>query len=159
MALIYGPNTNLLFAGSLARAMGVSDNVLNTSTSISIYSGVAPSPATIIADWPSYNTSSSNFLIHFVPVNWSMVGYGNLILMSGAPPAVTPLHDGTATWAIIWGSSLGADSLAGSTIPIDHFLTVNVSDASGDGIVRLASTTVAVLDGPTGLLDCSIAIR
>jgi hypothetical protein len=158
MALIYHTNLKNLFAGSMLRALGGeiprSNSLGPYGIGMTIYSGTPPATADIVAaSWATYNSTTSNYLAHFVNAEWSMPAYGPMLSISTYPAPVTPINNGTATWAILWAGRPSALQLSSNTLPYTNFLTVSVSDPIGDGVLRFLSTsfttsaTVSVQDG------------
>lgn len=138
---------------NLAAYRGISLGMNNgTATSVSIYSGVQPSAATITSNWAS-NGYNSNYLIHYptgaiwTQQNGSTVGSGGMLLMTGIPAATVAANTGTATWAIIWGQVVASGTAAGqigsSTLPAASFIVVPCSDTLGNGAIRFLTTTIA----------------
>jgi hypothetical protein len=168
MALIFYTNTKVLFAGSIFRALGnqavtfVSPTPIVYTLGVTIYSGVAPTAAAVTASWATYNSAQPNYLSHYTNVAWTQVvtgspGVGALINMSTAPTAVTPVNNGTASWAIIWAGQPTGPQLASATLPFPKFMVVSVSDAVGDGVIRFTSTAFTTGGGPIPMLDASMA--
>jgi len=159
MALLYYTNTKSLFSGAILRNLG------NASTGqyspftlgVTVYSGAAPTAAAVAASWATYNSSTPSFLVHYTNMTWGQPGQATLLQMTGAPTPVTPINNGTATWAIIWAGQPTAPQLASSTLPFTKFLVVSVSDAVGDGVIRFTSTALTTGGGPVPVLDASMA--
>lgn len=119
------------------------DNPLRAKFSVTLYSGVQPSAATITSSWTSYN---SNFLVHVLNV-FAQCPY----LFNPAQPAgfafyssdsATAINSGTATWAIMWPSNPNQAAIQGGTIPSSAFIVVPVTDATSNGAIRLVSTNI-----------------
>ena len=159
MALLYYTNTKSLFSGAILRNLGNA----NTATfgpytlGVTVYSGVAPTAAAVAASWVTYNSAVPSFLVHYTNMTWSQPGQGTLLQMTGAPTSVTPVNNGTASWAIIWAGQPTGPQLASSTLPFAKFLLVSVSDAVGDGVIRFSSTALTIAGGPVSVLDASMA--
>jgi len=159
MALIFYTNTKSLFSGAILRNLGNA----NTATfgpytlGVTVYSGVAPTAAAVAASWVTYNSAVPSFLVHYTNMTWSQPGQGTLLQMTGAPTSVTPVNNGTASWAIIWAGQPTGPQLASSTLPFAKFLLVSVSDAVGDGVIRFSSTALTIAGGPVSVLDASMA--
>jgi hypothetical protein len=124
-------------------------HMFNTPGPISIYSGVQPDPATFEGSWSSYKASNTNFLAHVPAMTWTSnvsnpmaVGGVASFITANASSNVTPVHSGTASWAVIWDSTVGAAPNA-STIPTTNYLIIDAGALSGNNSVRLASTTLS----------------
>lgn len=158
MALLYYTNTKILFSGAILRTLGNASaiNFGPFTLGVTIYGGTAPTAAAVAASWVTYNSSTADYLVHFTNMAWNQPGSGTLLQMSTAPTAQTPVHNGTATWAIIWAGQPTAPQLASSTLPFANFLLVSVSDSIGDGVVRFSSTTMSTLSS-NNILDGSMA--
>jgi len=159
MALIFYTNTKSLFSGSILRNLGnaTAAQFGPFTLGVTIYSGVAPTAATVAASWATYNSSNSVFLVHYTNMTWSQPGQGTLLQMTGAPTPVTPVNNGTATWAIIWAGQPTAPQLASVTLPFTKFLLVSVSDGVGDGVIRFTAPALTIAGGPVPVLDASMA--
>jgi hypothetical protein len=159
MALIYGSNTKILFAGSIIKTLGaVSNNIWGPTITIgvTVYQGTAPLPSAITASWATYNSSTTDYLVHFTNAIWSLPGTGPLIQLSTAPTPVNAVRSGTAAWAILWAGQPSGAQLASVTLPFANFLVVSVSDAVGDGVIRFTSTTLTS-GVSASVLDASMA--
>jgi hypothetical protein len=160
MALMFNSNVKILFAGAIFKTLANSNlyYIFNPCTvGMTIYSGTIPTPAAIAASWATYNSSSPNYLAHFTNATWFQPSQGSLLQITGFPTPVTPVNNGTASWAIIWAGQPSPAQLSGTTLPFASFLVVSVSDTVGDGVIRFASTTfttgstVSVEDGSIGV--------
>lgn len=136
---------------------------------VSVYSGVQPDSETIENNWSSYKASNAAFLAHYPAPTWtantsftdSQPTYngGTTSMRSGstwygltstpvlfstanATANVTPINSGTASWAIIWPSTVGAAPNA-STIPSTKFLVVPVGGMTSNSAVRLITTSIS----------------
>jgi hypothetical protein len=141
MSLLYGPNTVKLFNGAIFKTLG---NYTNTSVNltmyVTIYSGVQPTAAEVAASWSTYNSAANNYLLTFNSnTKWGMPGNSHIQLVE-FPIAQLPMRDGTASWAIIWNESVTPVQLGSTTLPKAMFMVVPVSDAAGNGVIRVAST-------------------
>lgn len=158
MALLYYTNTKILLSGALLRTLG------NATTStygpftlgMTIYSGVAPTAASVAASWATYNTSTPDYLLTFTNAAWSQPSFGPLLSISTYPTAQTPVNTSTASWAIIWAGVPTPLQLSSTTLPMANFLIVGVSDSIGDGIIRFASTSF-VTGSPVSVFDGNMA--
>ena len=126
-------------------------NLFNSPGPISVYSGVQPSADALESSWSSYNATNSNFLAHFPAPGWTSnatsinnTGATCLYVTYSATGNVTPIHSGTATWAIIWDSSV-VSAPSASTIPTTTYLIVDVGSMVGNAAtcVRMANTTLS----------------
>lgn len=134
MALLYHPNIRILVASYLLDTM--SGNV-----SITLYSGEQPAPATIISSWTSYNRNSSVCLWNSENGNY-FVRSNNMIYLSTSANPVVPFRNGTAAWGIIWRGSVNNSALASNSIPNSQFTVAPVTDSTGNGIIKLNSTSL-----------------
>jgi hypothetical protein len=167
MALIYHPNLEILFAGSIMRGLAntnsSSGGIGAHSFGISVYSGAVPTPALFITNWTTYNYANSNFLAHYLSSSWSQPAQGNLLQMF-SPPTATPNNTGSAAWAVIWGTTAlngvppTLPQIQSGTIPTTCFMIVNVSDSLGDGVVRFVSTAFTT-GTPVTIFDGTIAVN
>lgn len=129
---------------------------LSSPCSITIYTGVQPTAAAIIANWYLYSSTSAEFLVHYVGATWTQPSSGILLQLSTIPASTAPLNSGTATWCIIWNSAISGAQVAGGVIPSSNFIVGPCSDSIGAGIIRfanpalVASTPVVILDGSIG---------
>lgn len=163
MTIIYHPNVKTLLAGSFKRTfsgVGVAANLaLNyADVGITVYSGAIPTPATISSIWVTYNSSASNYLIHFTGVRISQIIFNNLLQMSNSPAAATAVNTGTASWAIIWCGQPSGAQLSSSSLPFSNFLVTSVSDITGTGIVRFVSSSLVATTSYT-ISDVSMAFN
>lgn len=107
---------------------------------ITLFSGDQPSANTLISDW---NTIRSLLLI-----TWQSVGYaqsgatspGTGIFVGNSLPSATAQASGTATWGVIWATNLNVTPA--SSLPTTSFIIVPVSDSAGNGVIKLASTSL-----------------
>lgn len=157
MALIYGPNTKILFSGAILRALGGTGTYNSYppyTLGASIYAGTAPLASDITASWVTYNSTTANYLAYFNNVVWNQTN--QLLQMTTAPTAVNVLNTGTASWAIIWGGQPTIAQLSSTTLPLANFLVVSVSDATGDGVIRF-TTTAFTAGASKAMLDASMS--
>lgn len=138
MALFYGNGVTNSYAN-----VGV--KYLFTGTfAVTVFQGTQPSAAGITTSWSS---SSANYLQHWTGVVWSQPNansppLGNVIQMNAVPTSTTAHASGTATWAVLWGSNVTEASVQSGTIPNANFIVGPVTDSTGNGIVRLSSTSI-----------------
>ena len=150
----------MLFSPSIAYVMTgrclLATFVVGTNSfpsSITIFGGSQPSAATVTANWGAYRTA---FLAHFPGAAWSQPGQGPLLQLT-VPPAAAATLTGTATWAIIWDSSLSLATVQGNALPSTVFAVVPVSLNTGTGVIRLsntslvAATSYTIYDGSFGV--------
>lgn len=136
MTLLYHPNIRVLFANRGITSMF-------SSPAVTLYSGTQPSSATIISSWSSYNNTSSNLLWH-APSGLTITTTNSITIYGSSFPAATnPVRDGTASWGIIWSGSLAYNSMGTSTIPNTFFVVAPVSSTTGNGVIKLNSTTLS----------------
>lgn len=145
MALIFGPNTKNLFSTCIIKTLGAhpAGSIWfggPYTVGITIYSGTAPTTAEVVASWATYNSGTANYLVHLTNSTWNQPSAGPLISMITPPTAVIPTRAGTASWAIMWAGQPTAPQLAGAILPLANFLIVGVTEPTGDGVVRFAST-------------------
>lgn len=158
MALLFAPQIANMFI--FRGIMGVVTGIVTTgdsafspqqtaSMSVTVYSGLKPSAATIASSWASYNTT---YLFHqpgvnYIQANYNLVPGGGFLTRTNVPTSVTALNAGTASWCIIWCSNVAAGSSSGqignAALPNANFIVGDVTVGSGDGIVTLSSLTVS----------------
>jgi len=116
---------------------------LTSTVAITIYSGSQPTAATIAANWSSYNSTNSNFLVHFTGAGWTqpLNGEAQFCSITTFPAATPATNTGTGSWCIIWSTNPLLAAMGTGTIPTTSFLVGAVTDLAGDGIVRFNPTT------------------
>lgn len=115
-----------------------------SSPSVTIYSGVQPAASVVTSSWSSYNNTNSNLLWHAQSgLTLTVAGSGLSIYGSTLPALTAPVRDGTASWGIIWSGSVAYNAMGTSSIPNSSFIVVPVTDTSGNGVIRLTSTTLS----------------
>lgn len=135
MAIVYSTSFRTVYTTKLSQAF-------SSSTSLTIYSGAQPTPATLISSWSSYNSTNSNFLWHCPNgLTLSVTGSVN-IYASGIPSSILPYNNGTASWAVLWSSAIAYSSMGSGTIPNTYFMICPVTSNTGNGVVRLQTTTL-----------------
>lgn len=144
MALIYHPNIRGLIANT-----GILPQF--SSPSITLYSGTQPNPASIISSWSSYNSSSSDLLWHAQNGLTMSIINDVTVYASAFPALASPVRNGTASWAILWVSNLAYSAMGTSTIPSTYFIVLPVSNTTGNGVVRLESTSLSTATAMTVL--------
>ncbi len=146
----------MIFSQSIAKLIAERGLIENRSapSSISIYAGTQPTPATIASSWASYNTSSPDFLIHFTGVTWSRTLAQPFIAITTFPPLTQALQTGTASWCIVWSTAVTLVNVQGGTLPNSTFIVGAVTDLTGKGIVKfnpstslVATQTYTIADG------------
>jgi hypothetical protein len=128
MTLQYSTTCAHLFLG-----MGIRTGLGGTNA-ITIYAGSKPTAAAIAAGFAAYNSANAIFLAHYVGATWSQSG---ILVSLIAPAAVNASNSGTGVWAIIWGANTPLASM-GAALPTTSFMVVDVTDTSGNGIIRFA---------------------
>lgn len=108
----------------------------STPFAMSIYAGLKPVAAQIIANWPGYNASNPNFLAHYIGAAWTHPGGTESIHLTTLPPAVNANNTGLGTWCILWSSNVSAVNVAAATLPNTQFIVADVSDFGGTGVIR-----------------------
>lgn len=149
--MIFSPSVAGLMAGrGVMVPMGMTSNsAANLTVSLTVYSGVQPNVTTVAQNWTSYNES---YLFHMANVEYELV-YNNsntflsgLISNSNFPTSFPAENTNTASWCVVWCSNVddgnGAGQIANTTIPNENFLIGPVTEAWGNGIVRLTSTSI-----------------
>lgn len=135
MALIYN---------SQLRTVAATYGVLGgfSSPSITMYAGTQPTPTTLISSWSSYNYNTSNFLWH-AQTGLTLAVTGGVSIYASATPSALPVRSGTAAWAVVWSGSVSTGTMTTSSIPNSSFMICPISINTSNGVVRLASTTLA----------------
>lgn len=136
MSLLYHPNIRNLFVNR-----GIVPSF--SSPSVTLYSGAQPTSSAIISSWSSYNNTNSNLLWHGQSGLTLAVTNGVTVYGSAFPAATNPVRNGTAAWGIVWSSSLAYSSMGTSTIPNTFFVVAPVSSTTGNGVIKLNSTTLS----------------
>lgn len=114
-----------------------------SSPSVTIYSGVQPAASVVTSSWGSYNNTNSNLLWHAQSGLTLSVATSGLSIYGSALPSTIPVRNGTASWGIIWSGSVAYSAMGTSSIPNSSFIVVPVTDTSGNGVIRLQSTTLS----------------
>lgn len=153
MALKYGWQFNNLFMGRGLYAIGLGGSGYYPNTNFNwgriyctVFSGVQPSAASIIADWPTY---SAQYLAHFIWANTVWEYYnrnseGTAYLATVQSPTATAYRTGTATWGIIWTfqNAPSEAQIQGATLPQNTFIVAPVGDFTSTDTIRLQSTSI-----------------
>lgn len=127
----------------------------STTSALTIYSGATPLAADIIDNWPTYNSTSSSYLAHYIEAAWSQPSQGRLLALT-LPPAVVPTRAGLAAWCIIWSSNIIKAQTDEATLPSDTFIVASVSSSGGFGVVRFNDPNLTLVSTP--IADGSIGI-
>lgn len=135
MALIYNSGIRNLATSNI--------NAGFSSPSLTIYSGAQPTPATLISSWSSYNNTNSNLLWHAQSGLTLTIPASGVSIYASTTPSAIPVRDGIASWAVMWSSSVAYSAMGTSTIPTQSFMICPVSVTTGNGVVRLTSTTLS----------------
>jgi hypothetical protein len=123
-------------------------NMFNTPGPISVYSGIQPDATTLENSWSNYQSGDSVFLAHFSAPAWtsnaSTMSAGNVCLYTTTTASgnATPLHSGTAAWAVIWDSTVVSAPGAG-TIPTTNFIICDVGNMLSNAAVRMVSANIS----------------
>ena len=145
----------MIFSNTFGRVLTTTiwNNLLATPGPVSVYSGVQPTSEQIENNWSSYRSSNAAFLAHYPAPTWqanAMSTYGGQFVTStpvlfstaNATANVTPVNSGTASWAIIWPSTVVSAPNA-STIPTTNFMVVPVGGMTSNAAVRLITTSLS----------------
>lgn len=144
--MLFHPNIRNLFIGRGILAG------LASSTAVTVFSGAQPLAGDVILNWPTYKSQA---LLHWQGVGFTQPQNGILATVTVFPTPVVALASGTATWAIIWATNVTLANVQSDTLPNASFIIGPVTDTSGNGMVRLASPTMAA--GATiALTDASL---
>lgn len=125
----------------------IQNNMFTSPGPISVYSGVQPTPATFEGSFSSYNSTNSAFLAHFSAPSWT----SNAATMSAngvcqfqtttSTGNATPIHSGTAAWAVIWDSTVV--SAPATTLPTANYIICDVGNMTSNSAIRMVSTTLS----------------
>lgn len=155
MALIFQSNITKLYGGAILRSLWSVEHTLTpVATGLTVYGGVQPTAAQVAADWATYNSSSTDYLVHFTDCYWDNPTE-QYITLSSPPTSQTPVRNGTATWAIMWNLNPTGPQLDSTTLPRPTFLVVPVSDILGTGVIRFSSTSFSTSTAIT-VSECSL---
>ena len=141
MALIYHPNirVNLAYYGIF---LGLG------SCGCTMYAGAQPAAADdVVTNWGTTyrETTGGNANLIWHADNGMTIGLTNnsvTIYGTAFPTAVAPKRNGTVTWAIIWPSTVTYAALNAATIPRTDFIVAPISITTGNGVLRMTSTTL-----------------
>lgn len=128
---------------------------------ITVFEGTQPTAANITSSWSS---ASANYLQHWTGAYWTQptgttVGAGNVCMIGATPTAQLANKTGTATWGVIWASNVTEASVQSSTLPNANFIVGPVTDISGNGMIKMNSTSTTAGSNVTFVTDASIAIN
>ena len=127
--------------------------------SISIYSGSQPTATAISQNWADYRSSNSIFLAHFNDVAMTN-GYAlttpSFTLTTPPTSTVTPINNGTAAWAIIWGAN-NVNPAALSIPATGQFIVVPVTTQLLNGVVRFADVNI-LTTSPLAIADIGLTL-
>ncbi len=161
----------MIFSDTFGRVTAgvIWNKLFRTPGPVSVYSGVQPTSETIENSWADYKSSDAKFLAHYPAPTWTAntsvtdtqpnpnggSSYFNagtswfgltstpvLFTTSNATANVTPVHSGTAAWAIIWDSTVVSAPNA-STIPTTNFMVVPVGNMTSNAAIRLITTSIS----------------
>lgn len=142
----------VLFAGIFDSGIWVSS--YRRRFAITVWGGVQPTPAAVLANWSvaygsSYLAHWTNVDLDFTNPNTEGNPAGYIELFSS--PSVAAAGSGTATWAILWPTNPTAVSFA-SAIPSQKFVVIPASSIfSNDGVVRF--TNPVLTQGTSYVID------
>ena len=162
MALQFSSSIKTLYAfqGMMMGSTGSSLPFSSNSVSISIYSGDQPAANHVVANWSSLYRSGVSNTPHLVTFNYcGWTRTKSTITMTTFPPSSTPLKEGTATWAIVWGGSTQVPNNANQStgIPAAYFVIVPVTTTSGDGVIRFTTVNFTTTQ-PVTMIDAGFTI-
>lgn len=114
--------------------------------SCTIFPGTTPTTtADVSSNWSTYKTT---FLVHWTGLSWihpnaNIFNRGNQCVAS-IPAAATAASGAptTATWGILWTTGITQLQLANASIPSGQYVVVDVTDNTGNGVIRLADTSI-----------------
>lgn len=148
MAIIYNYNIRNLWcnAGILEAGTNWSSNPYRSTWGVTVLSGAQPSASTITSGWSSYNTA---YLCHWQGVviyqaNGDTSGAAQGLALYSPTSTPNANDSGTASWAIMWPTNPSEATIQGSSLPSTQFIVVPVTDTAGNGVIRLASTSLTI---------------
>ena len=110
-------------------------------TKVSLYAGVQPTANDVADNWPSYTSTSTDYLGFIPSATLSEVSTSSFTL--AALTTATATRSGTAAWAILWNKDISNGSLATDTLPTNAFWVVPVCDVTtSTGIAILLDTNL-----------------
>lgn len=145
MAILASTNIKTVFMNRAAQGTKLG----TASAAITLYSGTKPTAANYIANFgTTYNSAAASFLWHNnTGTTWTQTG--TTIYLSVPPNNAVPLHNGTATWAVLWTASIAVGNMGGAFPAQGNsgFMIVDVSTVTaGTGVVQLQSTSLTTAD-------------
>lgn len=157
MALKFSPS----FAGLMAYNGIKQAMALNVQQCyISLHAGTKPSADDIIANWTLYNAAAANTL--WIGSGFAYATSGGTVYASTIGPATVPLHNGVATWGIIWPYAAANNGVPFNATTLHSlyrkFIVGDVSVAGGTGMIRVADTNIAIANGAMQIVDAGLTI-
>lgn len=134
---------------------------------IAIYQGARPTADNVANNWATYNTTGTTLLSWCAFQGQSYFTHltaTNTLTTSISLPSATPLRAGTATWAAIMCSSTNQWSTLMNSPTISAannqggIITCDVTDITGNGVIRLNDVNVNPANGPLTIADFGITI-
>lgn len=129
--------------------------------SMTIYSGAQPTADDVAANWSNYRSSVASCIAHIqtAPTYYFNAPTSTTYFTNVSQSvSATALNTGTATWAILWDTTITPVQAGLTTLPDTRFLVVPVGTTSSNAIIRFTNTnfipgqTVAPYDGGLTLL-------
>jgi hypothetical protein len=121
----------------------VNVDTITGKAGITIWNGSQPTPANIISNWTSYNSS---FLCHWQDVvliqsESYLAGIGASITLNSAGSTMA-INSSTASWGIIWPSNPSQSQVSNTSITSTKFIVVSVSEIGLGGVIMLDDTSI-----------------
>lgn len=146
MAIQYFQPMLTKFMGTALRYC-LSGGSASNPSAITLMKGAQPSAASIVSSWSTYNGS---VLVHWDDVNWleppdKQTLTAQKSTTTNLATARTAVASGTAEWAILWcrkSTVVDQTSVLSTTLPYSQFIVVPASGPTGNGVVKVASTTI-----------------
>ena len=142
MTVIYTSNLRPLFG-----YRGIFQGLGNCGCTM--YAGAQPATADdVVTNWSTTyrETAGGNANLIWHADNGMTVAISNndtTITGSAFPTAVAPKRNGTVTWAIIWPGTVTYAALNAATIPRSDLIVVPITITTGNGVLRMTSTTLS----------------
>jgi hypothetical protein len=111
--------------------------------SITIYSGEQPTADTVAANWSSYRTTNASCITHIqtgITYGWNPATSTTFFTNVSGSITGTALNTGTATWAILWDTTVTPVQAGLTTLPDERFLVVPVGTTSSNAVIRFTNT-------------------
>jgi hypothetical protein len=111
--------------------------------SMTVYSGEQPTADTVAANWSSYRSTNAACIAHIqTPITWQHNNPTSTTYFVNTLSSVTAtaLNTGTATWAIMWGTSITPVQAGLTALPDEEFLVVPVGTTASNAIIRFTNT-------------------